>query len=187
MQIEKWKKHKKKGCREPYRISQKTRKTAKKGYRIPIAPRKSTSLLKTPSKNSPKTLKKCVFPQIRTESGRPKLRFSPKIYVKKMKKTAKNTKTVKFGKTIPIGGPKSKFYKKKREKKHQKLVIFRLFWKSILELHGWLTNFREKRHHNFLKKVRKTRFFGKKVSFFEKTAKTGSEKSRKNQPKILSA
>jgi hypothetical protein len=89
MQIEKWKKHEKNAYREPYRISQKTRKTAKKTYRIPIAPRKSTPLLKTPSKNSPKTLKKCVFPPITPESVRPKLGFSPKIYVKKNEKNSK--------------------------------------------------------------------------------------------------
>lgn len=88
MQIEKWKKHKKTGYRKPYRISQKTRKTAKKGYRIPIAPRKSTTLLKTPSQNSPKTLKKCVFPPMGTESVGPKSGFSPKIYVKKHEKNS---------------------------------------------------------------------------------------------------
>ena len=108
IQIEKWKKHEKQGYRKPYRISQKTRKTAKKGYRIPISPRKSTSLLKTPSKNSPKTLKKGVFPQMRTESGRPKLGFSPKIYVKKMKKTAKKHENSQIWKDNSHKRPKIK-------------------------------------------------------------------------------
>ena len=108
IQIEKWKKHEKKGYRKPYRISQKTRKTAKKSYRIPISPRKSTSLLKTPSKNSPKTLKKGVFPQMRTESGQPKLGFLPKIYVKKNEKNSKKHENSQIWKDNSHKRPKIK-------------------------------------------------------------------------------
>jgi hypothetical protein len=53
--------------------------------------------------------------------------FAKNLCKKNEKKHQKNTKTGQFGKIIPIGGPKSKFCKKKEGEKPQKLVIFRLF------------------------------------------------------------